>query len=100
MIRLDPSVEAALRRGKQQILDAHGDDSNVTGAGIGFRFRGGQWTGEPVVTVMVAKKRPEALVPHARLLPKTVEVDGEFWGADVIEAGPFTLHHQPPRLHR
>lgn len=100
MTRLDPSVEAALRHGKQQILHAHGDDPNVTGAGIGFRFRGGRWTEEPVVTVMVAKKRPEALIPRARLLPKTVEVDGELWGVDVIEAGPFKLHHQPARLHR
>jgi hypothetical protein len=77
MTRLDPRTEAALRRAKQQILHAHGDDPNVTGAGLGFRFRGGHWTAEPVVTIMVANKRPEALIPPARLLPKTVEVDGE-----------------------
>ena len=41
MTRLDPGTQAALRRAKQQILDAHGDDPNVTGAGIGFRFRRG-----------------------------------------------------------
>ena len=99
MTRLDPRAEAALRRAKQQILDAHGDDPNVTGVGIGVRFRGGHPTGEPVVTVMVASKRPEALIPHARLLPKTIEVDGELWGVDVIQAGPFKLHHQPARPH-
>jgi hypothetical protein len=95
MTRLDPDVEAALRRGKRQLLDAYGDDPNVTGAGVGFRFRGGQWTDEPVVTVMVAKKRTEALISRARLLPKTVEVDGKSWGVDVVQAGPFVLHHPP-----
>ena len=59
MTRLDPRAEAALRRAKQQILHAHSDDPNVTGVGIGIRFRRGHPTGEPVVTVMVANKQPE-----------------------------------------
>ena len=100
MTRLDPGTEAALRRAKRQILDAHGDDPNVTGAGIGFRFRRGKWTSEPVVTVMVASKQPEALIPRARLLPTSVEVDGKHWGVDVIQAGTFSLHHQLARLRR
>src|SRR5262249_6504074 len=95
MTRLDPAVEAALRRGKRQILDAHGDDPNITGAGVGFRFRSGKWTGEPVVTVLVARKRPEALLSRARLLPKSVDVDGTLWGVDVVEGGPFSLHRSP-----
>lgn len=99
MARLDPRAEAALQRAKQQILHTHGDDPNVTGAGIGVRFRGGHPTGEPVVTVMVVSKQPEALIPPARLLPKTVEVDGELWGVDVIQAGPFKLYQQPARPH-
>ena len=96
MTRLDPRAEAALRRGRQQIIDTHRGDPNVTGVGIGVRFRAGRPTGEPVVTIMVARKRPEALIPHARLLPKTVEVDGELWGVDVIEAGHFRLHGKRP----
>jgi hypothetical protein len=84
----------------QQILDAHSDDPNVTGVGISCRLRGGHRTAEPVVTVMVAKKRPETLIARARLLPKAVEVDGEPWGVDVIQAGPFKLHHQLARLSR
>jgi hypothetical protein len=95
MTRLDPEVEAALRRAKRIIMDAHRDDPNVTGAGIGFRFRGGQWTDEPVVTVLVARKRPAAMLSRARLLPATVEVDGKLWGVDVVEGGPFKLHHAP-----
>jgi hypothetical protein len=90
--RLDPRVEAALRRGKRQIMDTYRDDPNVTGAGVSFRIRGGRFTDEPVVTVMVARKRPAAMISRARLLPETVRVDDEEWGVDVVEAGPFSLH--------
>jgi hypothetical protein len=93
--RLDPRVEAALRRGKRQIMDTYGDDPNITGAGVSFRVRNGRLTDEPVVTVMVAKKRPAALISHSRLLPETVRVDDEEWGVDVVEAGPFRLHDAP-----
>lgn len=81
---------ARLERGKQKIIDAHGDDPNVTGVGIGFRRRAGEWTGDPAVVVLVAKKRPAALVSRHRLLPRTVQVDGTTYQVDVLQAGPFS----------
>lgn len=91
----DRHTEDALRRGKQRIRASHGSDPNVTGVGIGYRFRAGQWTDEPVVTVLVAKKRTEAMVSKRRMLPKTVDVDGTAWGVDVVQGGPFRLHIAP-----
>ncbi|MEV4185742.1 hypothetical protein AB0J28_30390 [Streptosporangium canum] len=90
-MNLSQDTEARLHRGKRKILDDFGADPNVTGAGIGFRRRDGQWTDEPAVVVMVAKKRPEALVSNRRLLPRTVEVDGSPCEVDVIQAGPFSM---------
>lgn len=90
-MKLSSDTEDRLHRGKRKILDSFGVDPNVTGAGIGFRRRDGQWTDEPVVVVMVAKKRPSALVSNRRLLPSTVEVDGSPCGVDVIQAGPFSM---------
>jgi hypothetical protein len=79
-----------LERAKQQIFDAYGADPNVSGVGIGFRRRAGEWTGRPAVVVLVAKKRREALVSRRRLLPRTVEVDGVTYDVDVEQAGPFS----------
>lgn len=93
MRALDPAIEAALLHAKAQVLRRHGSDPNVTGIGIGYRFRGDQWTEEPVVTVLVERKRPEALVARTRLLPKSVPVHRTSWGVDVVEAGPF-YHHR------
>lgn len=90
-MNLNQDTQARLHRGKRKILDDFGADPNVTGAGIGFRRRDGQWTDEPAVVVLVAKKRPEALVSNRRLLPRTVEVDGSPCEVDVIEAGPFRM---------
>lgn len=81
---------ARLERGRQQIFDAHGDDPNVTGVGIGFRRRAGDWTGELAVVVLVAKKRPAALVSRRRMLPRTVRVDDATYQVDVLQAGPFS----------
>ncbi|MEV4548014.1 hypothetical protein [Nonomuraea wenchangensis] len=89
-MNLSQDTEDRLHRGKRQILDSFGADPNVTGAGIGFRRRDGQWTEEPAVVVLVAKKRPAALVSNRRLLPRTVEVDGVTCEVDVIQAGPFS----------
>jgi hypothetical protein len=83
----DESTRSALLRAKEQVLQQHGDDPNVNGAGIGLRTRAGELTDEPVVVVFVIKKRPEALVPRARLLPRSIEVDGRTWGVDVVETG-------------
>jgi hypothetical protein len=89
---LDSAIEASLVQAKEQVLRGHGSDPNVTGVGVGYRFRGGQWTDEPVVTVLVARKRPEALIARSRLLPRGVRVKRASWGVDVVEAGPFYLH--------
>jgi hypothetical protein len=87
---MDEEVKAALHRAKRQVLDAHGDDPDVNGAGLSFRIRGGKlFRDEPVVTVFVTRKRPEAMVSRSRLLPRAVEVDGKSWGVDVVQAGPF-----------
>jgi hypothetical protein len=93
---LHPNTEAALRKAKQHIIGRHGSDPNFAGAGIGFRFRAGEWTEEPAVIVMLVRKRTEALVAQDRLLPKTVEIDGQTWGVDVLQGGPFKLHHLAP----
>ncbi|MGW0809961.1 hypothetical protein [Nonomuraea sp. NPDC002799] len=90
-MNLSQDTEDRLHRGKRKILDDFGADPNVTGAGIGFRRRDGQWTEEPAVVVLVAKKRPAALVSNRRLLPGTVEVDGTPCEVDVIQAGPFSM---------
>jgi hypothetical protein len=86
-----PAVEAGLRAAKARLWDAHGPDQNssVTGMGLSFRRKAGAWTDEPVVSVMVAKKRPAAYVSRRRLLPTTVEGEGRPWGVDVIQGGPF-----------
>ncbi|GGO71723.1 hypothetical protein [Nonomuraea cavernae] len=97
-MNLSQDTEDRLHRGKRKILDSFGADPNVTGAGIGFRRRDGQWTEEPAVVVMVAKKRPAALVSNRRLLPRTVEVDGVPYEVDVIQAGPFTMGRVDDRV--
>ena len=92
MKRLAPDIKAALERARDEIAAAHRDDPNFSGAGIGFRFRRGKWTDEPVVTVFVVKKQREVLVPPEHLLPESVDIDGKPWGVDVMQAGPFTLY--------
>lgn len=79
-----------LERGRQQIFDRYGSDPNVSGVGIGFRRAGNAWTDKPAVVVLVAKKRPAALIPRHRLLPRTVEIDGTTYEVDVVQAGPFS----------
>jgi hypothetical protein len=93
-------VEPALKRAKQEILERYGDDPEVTGAGIGIRMRGGLPTEEPVVVVGVATKRSEGSISRRRLLPKTVQVDGQEWGVDVIETGLPTALTAPVRAGR
>jgi hypothetical protein len=88
-MRLAPEVKAALEVARDRIVDAHlHDDPNVVAVGLGRRRRDGEWVDEPVVTVLVTKKRAEALVSRRRLLPRSVEVDGTSWGVDVLEGGP------------
>ncbi|RZS43064.1 hypothetical protein EV193_10240 [Herbihabitans rhizosphaerae] len=86
-------VQQALQEGKRALLAEYGDDPNVTGAGMGVRQRGGEWTEEFVVIAMVAKKRPAAHVSRRRMLPAAVTVGGKRWGVDVIQAGPFRVNN-------
>lgn len=85
---IDPDVQAALLKASDQLFEAHRDDPNFTGCGVGFRRRAGRRTDEPVVIAMVVKKLPAGAVSRRRLLPTTVEIDGRRWGVDVVEAGP------------
>jgi hypothetical protein len=89
-MKLDPEVETALRQAKTQLWEQFSADPNITGMSLGMRRRSGDWTQEPVVTVMVAKKRPSGYVSTRRLLPASVTVNGQDWGVDVVQAGPFT----------
>ncbi|MER6949625.1 hypothetical protein ABT294_36995 [Nonomuraea sp. NPDC000554] len=86
-MRIAEEKMAGLELAKQRLLGAHGDDRNCVGFAIGFRERGGVRSDEPVVTVMVAKKRPEGFVSGRRLLPRTVTVDGVEHAVDVVETG-------------
>ncbi len=85
---IQPDVQAALKRARQQIWDAHHRDPNFTGCGIGFRRRAGVRTDEPVVIAMVTDKIPAGALSRRRLLPQTVAIDGVGYGVDVVEAGP------------
>lgn len=89
-MKFRPDTRAALERGRDEIVERYlrSGDPNIVGVGIGFRVRGGKRTDEPVVMVLVEKKRPAALVSLRRLLPEHVEIDGVRWGIDVVEAGP------------
>ena len=87
---MDRRTEQALRTARAQLWDERRHDPDIHGMGVGMRKRGGERTDEPVVFVMVTKKRPAAYLSRSRLLPRTVDVDGESWGVDVIEAGPFS----------
>lgn len=86
---MERRVETALRTASQQLWEGIRTDPDVHACGVGMRRRKGQRTDEPVVAVVVTKKRPESQLSRSRILPKTVVVEGEEWGVDVIEGGPF-----------
>ena len=75
----DGRVEAVLRRHEADLLGR----ANVVGVAAGLRLRGGQPTGEPCITVYVARKLPEGELAEADLLPK--DIDGI--PLDVVEVG-------------
>jgi len=88
-VSIDPDVQAALLKGKDQLFAEHGKDRNFTGCGVGFRRRDGRVTDEPVIIAMVEHKLPAGAVSRRYKLPATVEVDGVSYGVDVVEAGPI-----------
>ncbi|WP_020644282.1 hypothetical protein [Amycolatopsis balhimycina] len=82
---MDTRTAAALDEAKARLADGYLADPNVVGVAKGFRTRGGELTGEPVVIALVRKKRRAALVSRSRLLPSTVGGHG----VDVVETGEF-----------
>jgi hypothetical protein len=100
MSAMDASVRDCLMKAGQRILERFGDDDNVTGVGVGFRRRAGKATDEPVVTVMVKKKRRPSLVSRRRLIPAGIDVDGTMCATDVIQAQAVLMSADdtPPRL--
>jgi len=83
---MDSGVRARLARAGERLFELFKHDDNVTGVAVGFRRRGGKVTDEPVVTVMVRKKRRPALVSRRRMIPAMIDVDGTLCPTDVVQA--------------
>lgn len=83
---MDSGVRARLARAGERLFELFKHDDNVTGVAVGFRRRGGKLTDEPVVTVMVRKKRRPALVSRRRMIPAAIDVDGTLCPTDVVQA--------------
>lgn len=92
MSKIDSGVRARLAAAAERIFELFGHDENVTGVGVGCRRRGGKLTDEPVVTVMVRKKRRPGLVSSRRMIPAHVDVDGTAYPTDVVQAQAMLLH--------
>jgi hypothetical protein len=86
MSAMDGGVRALLARAAERVTELLGHDDNVTGVSVGYRQRGGRRTDEPVVTVMVRKKRRPGLVSRRRLIPAAIDVDGTLCPTDVVQA--------------
>ncbi len=86
MTTMDSRVQALLARAGERILERFGHDDNITGVGVGFRRRGGKVLDEPVVAVMVRKKRRPGLVSRRRMIPAAIDVDGAVCPTDVVQA--------------
>lgn len=72
-------AEAVLRHHERDLLAY----PNVVGVATGIAMRAGRPTGEPCITVFVARKLPEGELPSGDVLPK--KLDGIV--VDVIETG-------------
>lgn len=86
MSTMDSKVHALLTRAGERVLELFGHDENITGVGVGFRRRGGKVVDEPVVAVMVRKKRRPGLVSRRRMIPATIDVEGTLCRTDVVQA--------------
>lgn len=86
MSAMDAGLRERLMQAGQRLLERFGHDDNITGVAVGYRHRGGKKTDEPVVTVMVKKKRRPSLVSRLRLIPAEIDVDGIACPTDVIQA--------------
>jgi hypothetical protein len=89
---MDSKVGARLARASERLFELFKHDDNVTGATVGFRRRGGKLTDEPVVTVMVRKKRRPALVSRRRMIPAAIDVDGILCPTDVVQAQAMLMN--------
>jgi hypothetical protein len=89
---MDSKVGGALARAGERIFELFGHDENVTGVAIGYRRRGGKLTDEPVVTVMVRKKRRPGLVSRRRMIPAAIDVDGMLCPTDVVQAQAMLMN--------
>jgi hypothetical protein len=61
---------------------------NVVGVGVGLRYRGGEFTGEPAVVVSVTHKLPPSALHPEDVIP--TELDGV--PVDVQEIGHVRAH--------
>jgi len=97
---MDAAVREVLVRAARRIVERLGHDDNITGVTVGYRRRAGKFTDEPVVAVMVKKKRRRSLIPRRRLIPATIDVDGTLCATDVIQAQAVLLSADdtPPRI--
>lgn len=86
MSAMEARVRALLARAGERVLELFRDDENVTGVGVGYRRRGGKVTAEPVVAVMVRKKRRPGLVSRRRMIPAWIDVEGVMCPTDVVQA--------------
>lgn len=86
MSAMDGGVRALLARAAERVAELLGHDDNVTGVSVGYRQRGGRRTDEPVVTVMVRKKRRPGLVSRRRMIPAAIDVEGTWCPTDVVQA--------------
>lgn len=89
---MDSGVGARLARAGERLFELFKHDDNVTGVAVGYRRRGGKVTDEPVVTVMVRKKRRPGLVSRRRLIPAAVDVDGTLCPTDVVQAQAMLMN--------
>jgi len=92
MRTMDSGVGARLARAGERLFELFKHDDNVTGVAVGFRRRGGKVTDEPVVTVMVRKKRRPALVSRRRMIPAAIDVDGTLCPTDVVQAQALLMN--------
>lgn len=90
--------DARLFEIKERAADVFMAMPGVTGVGIGGRLRDGQPTGEVVLKVFVARKRPARELAPGELLPERFEdvaIDVSELGESELEAGPPVVPGPP-----
>lgn len=89
MSHTQEEMQAAYERA-QAVKEAHEEAlmqlPNVVGVGVGLRSRGGEYTGEVGLVVMVRRKVPRSALKPEEIIPS--EIDGV--PVDVQEVGDLT----------